>query len=100
MGLDPATTPQDPTAPIDSYIRTFKGIIGHTTSPLFSAGGSMMGAHADAYFSAHGYKSGTVRMIQRAYKEADGMDAFVNRLSGEGVPIAEAQYMYTLILNC
>lgn len=59
----------------------------------------MMGAHADAYFSAHGYKAGTVRLIQRAFEEADGMDDFVNRLSKEGVPITEAQYMYTLICS-
>ena len=59
----------------------------------------MMGLHADAYFSAHGYKPGTVRLIQRAFEEADEMDTFVTRLSREGVPITEAQYMYTLILN-
>ena len=56
-----------------------------------------MGMHANEYFSAHGYLPGTVRLIQKLYEEANDMNTFVDRLSGEGVPITEARYMYTLI---
>ena len=58
-----------------------------------------MGSRADEYFWAHGYLPGTVRLIQKTYEEADGISAFVDRLSREGVPIAEAQYMYNIINN-
>ena len=50
-----------------------------------------MGTCADQYFSAHGYQPGTVRLIQKVYEEAGDMNAFVNHLSGQGVPITEAQ---------
>ena len=58
-----------------------------------------MGTYADDYFAAHGYLPGTVDLIQKAYERARGADTFVDRLSKEGVPIAEAQYMYNLIHN-
>ena len=56
-----------------------------------------MGVRANEYFSAHGYLPGTMRLIQRVYEEAEDMNAFVDQLSGEGVPITEARYMYALI---
>ena len=56
-----------------------------------------MGMRADQYFLAHGYQPGTVRLIQKVYEEAGDMNAFVNHLSGQGVPITEAQYMYSII---
>jgi hypothetical protein len=68
--------------PIYSYVRSLKGIIGYRTSPGAPAVGSAMGAHADTYFLAHGYQLGTVRLIQKAYEEADGMDTFVEHASG------------------
>lgn len=56
-----------------------------------------MGPRADAYFSAHGYRPGSVMLIQNTYENADGIDDFVRRLAGEGVPITEARYIYALI---
>jgi hypothetical protein len=58
-----------------------------------------MGTRADEYFLAHGYSTGTVRLIQRVYEEADGVNVFVDRLSGQGVLITEAWYIHTLIYN-
>lgn len=58
-----------------------------------------MGGHADDYFSAHGYRTGTVRLIQKVYEEAEDVATFVDRLSKEGLPISEARYMYNLIHN-
>jgi nucleotide-binding universal stress UspA family protein len=94
------TVPRPPTEPIYSYVRNFKGVIGYKTSPgSSSTKDSVMGAHADDYFSAHGYQPGTVRLIQKAYEEAEEAGVFVDRVSKEGIPIAEAQYMYNLIHN-
>lgn len=56
-----------------------------------------MGTRADEYFSAHGYRPGTVRLIQKVYEEASDMNAFTDKLSRQGIPITEARYMYTLI---
>jgi hypothetical protein len=88
-----------PTEPVYSYVRNLKGIVGYTTSPGSSTRDSAMGVYADDYFSAHGYLHGTVRLIQKAYEEAENIEDFVGRLSKEGVPITEAQYMYNLINN-
>jgi hypothetical protein len=87
------------TYPIYSYIRELEGIVGYKTSPDPPAQASAMGAHADKYFLAHSYLTGTVQLIQRVYEEADGVNTFVDRLSGQGVPIMEAQYIHTLIYN-
>ena len=56
-----------------------------------------MGTRADEYFLAHDYQPGTLRLIQKVYEEANKMSTFVDRLSREGVPVTEAQYMYNLI---
>ena len=48
---------------------------------------------------AHGYQAGTVRSIQQAYKTATGMNEFVDELSGRGLPITEAQYIYNIICD-
>jgi hypothetical protein len=83
--------------PVYSYIRSFQGIIGQRTTPPNPTKASLMGARADEYFSAHGYRPGTVQLIQTVYEDADDMDAFVAQLSRQGVAITEAQYMYSLI---
>ena len=97
QSLHPATTSQPFPQPVYSYIRNCTGIVGSRTSPSPSAGFLLMGMRANEYFSAHGYLPGTVRLIQKLYEEANDMNTFVDRLSGEGVPITEARYMYTLI---
>lgn len=56
-----------------------------------------MGARADDYLSAHGYRPGSIQLIQKAYEEADNVDDFAAKLSDEGVVIAEGRYIYTLI---
>ena len=91
--------PRSPSEIIYSYVRNFKGIVGYKTSPGSPARDSVMGTYANDYFAAHGYLPGTVELIQKVYERAGGADAFVERLSEEGVPIAEAQYMYNLIHN-
>ena len=95
--LHPAAVLQPLSRPIYSHIRDCTGIIGSSTSPSSSTTSSLMGTRADEYFSAHGYRPGTVRLIQKVYEEASDMNAFTDKLSRQEIPITEARYMYTLI---
>lgn len=85
--------------PIYSYIRNFEGITGYKTFPDPARRGSPLGLRADEYFTAHGYQAGTVNLIQQTYETATGMNEFVDQLSGRGLPITEARYIYNLICD-
>jgi len=49
------------------------------------------------YLWAHGYKPGSIRLIQGMYEGAEDMTTFVGELANAGIPIAEGQYIYSLI---
>ena len=85
--------------PIYSYTRNLEGITGYKISPDPTAGGSALGVRANDYLTAHGYQAGTVNLIQQAYEAVTGMNEFVDRLSGGGLPITEAQYIYNIICD-
>lgn len=61
------------------------------------ADSSPLGVRANNYLWAHGYQPGSIRLIQRAYESANGIDDFTTELGDAGVPIAEGRYIFSLI---
>lgn len=57
----------------------------------------MLSPAADYYLWAHGYQPGSIRLIQDMYERAENMDCFIDELAKAGVPVAEGQYIFTLI---
>ena len=95
----PAATQRSLSHPIYSHVRDFTGLIDSANLPTSPTRPSLMGTRANEYFSAHGYLPGVVRIIETIYNKAADMNAFVDQLSGRGVPITEARYMYALITD-
>jgi len=60
---------------------------------------SALGSAADDYLHAHGYLPGTIRLIQRFFEEAATKADFVQTIAQHGVPVAEADYLHSLILR-
>jgi len=79
------------------HTRVLTGIIGHETRPTARPSTTVLGAAADEYLWAHGYEPGSVRVIQRLYERARGMNEFVDELAAAGVSITEARYIFNLI---
>jgi len=80
------------------YKRSLEGIVGqyHTDDPTTTVA-SALGPAADNYLHAHGYLPGTVRLIQQMFEVASTKEAFVEALAQQGVPVAEAIYLHSLI---
>jgi len=93
----PSVVPRLAPRPIYSYIWNLEGITGYKAFPDPTTGGLALGVRANEYFTAHGYQTGTVNLIQQAYEAASGMNDFVDQLSGGGLPITEARYIYDII---
>lgn len=74
------------------------GVTGYEFSPTIQTNArSVLGVAADDYLWAHGYQQGSVNLIKRIYERTGRMDTFADQLSMEGVPVAEARYIYSLI---
>jgi len=60
---------------------------------------SALGSTADDYLHAHGYLPGTIHLIQRFFEEAPTKPDFVQKIAQHGFPIAEANYLHSLIMR-
>ena len=82
------------------YKRTFHGIIGqHSVNEPSTVVTSALGRAADEYLHAHGYLSGTICLIQKYFEETLTKDDFVNTIAQNGIPVAEAEYLHSLIIR-
>jgi len=93
----PEPVPGRKSRPIFRNIRSLSGIVGCEITPTYRTNSSMLGTYADNYLWAHGYQPGSVHLIQQAYERASGVDDFANELASSGVPVAEGQYIFSLI---
>jgi hypothetical protein len=79
-------------------VRSLSGVIGHETKPTSRSNTvSVLGAAADEYLWAHGYRPGSIRLIREVYEDSAGTNDFVDRLSAAGLAITEARYLFSLI---
>ena len=96
----PATSTQ-PTvtdARVFRHIRDLSGIVHLEKAPSRRIDNPNFNAAANNYFWTHGYRRGTVQLIQQMFEEAPERNTFVERLTAAGgVSILEADYIYHLI---
>lgn len=82
------------------YQRSIQGIVGqYYTDEPSTIVTSALGQAADEYLHAHGYLPGTVRLIQNFFEVAMTKEDFVNMIAEQGVPVAEAVYLHSLIVR-
>ena len=85
---------------IYQYKRTFEGIVGECNiNEPATIVKSALGRDADRYLYAHGYLSGTIRLIQKYFEAALTRRDFVNTMAQHGIPVTEAEYIYSLIIR-
>ena len=60
---------------------------------------SALGSAADEYLHAHGYLPGTICLIQKFFEEAPTKVDFVQKIAQHGLPVAEANYLHSLIMR-
>lgn len=79
------------------YVRRLSGIVGHELNPSTMTATSALNPAANRYLWAHGYQPGSIRLIQDMYERAMDVTSFVDELASAGIPIAEGEYIFSLI---
>lgn len=84
---------------IQQYERTLSGICGtlYTTPPSSGKLVPSFGQEANAYLIAHGYIRESWFDIAGALQRSATEDEFVNLLAPNGTPVAELEYLWSLI---
>jgi hypothetical protein len=88
---------------IYQYVRNLRGIKGYLEAPTPSEDddevGTLLGYWAYSYVKAHGYTSNSIRHIQHAFEEFNTSEEFTDYLADMGMPQAEAEWLWKLILS-
>ena len=80
------------------HTQDLSGIVGSERVLSPRADNPNLNAATNEYLWAHGYKGGTIKLIQQMYEESESVTHFTERLAASGgISIAEAQYIYFLI---
>jgi len=95
----PSTATRANAQRIFRYTRSLGGVIGHELTPSTMTINSAFSPATNTYLWTHGYQPGSIRLIQEMYERAPDVDSFVDELADAGIPIAEGNYIASLIVG-